>query len=299
VQLIDDEIFNILDNEKLNELFTENEVEEIKTAIKLVCKYHRGHLPITDGDFEIKRNKKFVNYFNLDVRPLEKVLEEDYPKLNNNIKEIIKHAARWLKFIDGTDVQSDRVVTTDYHFARQRRTKFEILSLIDKYSLTFGEYDKLMELKKLVEKINTEAFIKDQKDLFKQIEIIAKILENEVYVEISGRINKDEKGVNAPKKELLDVIAFKARQFPHFEKHRSVAAIYPTWLEWNNDKNESILHIKLIENTMEQKKTDIDKKEIEDIKQDMKDELDKANININGKKLKLSFEEKAEMNDDL
>jgi hypothetical protein len=298
VQLIDDKIFNILDNEKLNELFTNNEVEEIKTAIKLVCKYHRGHLPITEEDIKNGSTKNFVKYFTLDVRPLTQVLEEDYPNLNENIKEIIKHASRWLKFIDGTDVQSDRVVTTDYHFARQRRTKFEILTLIDKYTTTFGKYDNLRELKKLVERIKTEAFIKDQKNLFDNIGTIAEKIENEVYIDIVDKIDKNEKGINDPKKELLDVIAFKARQFPHFEKHRSVAAIYPTWLEWDKDKNESFLHIKLIENTMDQKKADINKEEIEEIKKEIKKELDKANITINGKKLKLSFEEKAEMKDD-
>lgn len=47
--------------------------------------------------------------------------------------------------------------------------------------------------------------------------------------------------------ELLDTIAFKASQFTHFEKHRSVAAIYPTWLEWDNQNMFDIkLHLKII-----------------------------------------------------
>jgi hypothetical protein len=325
VQLIEEginsnyNIFDILTPDKINKQ-TENKINyvdleeifkekknEIIDAIKLVCKYHRGYLAVDKKDSSSE--KIYAKIFNLDIRPLEKVLENDYSEMDENLKKIIIHASKWLKFIDATDVQADRIITASHHIARLSRTKFEVLNLIEKYLINFPNSNLIQlikEVKNKVENINTKTLTSNQNNLYDEIENISKELEDIVYNFIQLKISKKEFNLNDSEIELLNLISFKARQFPHFEKHRSVAAIYPTWLEWNNNEeekknNELILHLNIIKNVVDQnifKDDDEIIKVIKGIQNEIKEELDKANITINGKKLKLSFEEKAEMMND-
>lgn len=315
VQLIEEgiisnlNIFDILTPDKINEqnekeityvdleeIFKEKK-NEIIDAIKLVCKYHRGYLAVDKKDNSSE--KIYSKIFNLDIRPLEKVLEVDYPKMDENLKKIIKHAAKWLKFIDATDVQSDRIITASHHIARLRRTKFEVLNLIEKYLIHYPESNliyEIKEMKKYIENINTNVLTASQTDehanYYKKIEKISKKIEDLIYYFIGFTLENNKININNPELELLDLIAFKARQFPHFDKHRSVAAIYPTWLEWDNCEkekkiNEMILHLNIFKNEFDKNNIEIPKDVLERIENSIKEELDKAKITIHNKKLKL------------
>ncbi len=124
--------------------------KEIIEAIKLVCKYHRGYLPIDNTDKGHNSQKLFVETFKIDTIPLEALLYSTHSPINDDLlKKVIIHAARWLKFIDGTDVQADRIITDAHHRARLNRTKFEALTLIDKYKNNYCNAVFLQELQKL------------------------------------------------------------------------------------------------------------------------------------------------------
>lgn len=288
-------IFNILssdesqsnENMDLKDIFKEDK-NEIVEAIKLVCKYHRGYLPI---DSEKKAGeKKFVDFFNLDTTSLEDILCPNNSTIKDKtLKNIVIHAARWLKFIDSTDVQADRIITDSYHLARQRRTKFEIITLIDQYQNLYEKNKNLNIIKELVEKIDTENINKNNYKNFEKIEKYAKYIENKVYYDLGYNLGKPYTKFNNPELELLDLIAFKAIQFPHFEKHKSVAAIYPTWLKWDKNNNDLVLHLKLIPNVIGDQNLKKDNPVIGKIKKDIENELKEANIKINNKKLSLKF----------
>ncbi|PNR87489.1 hypothetical protein HWHPT5561_09400 [Petrotoga sp. HWH.PT.55.6.1] len=307
VQFIDeykneDSIFNIFEpigenDVDLKKLFG-NKKEEILEAVKLISKYHRGYLPI-DKDRESK-SKEYVQIFGIDTTPLKELLESGRsPIKDEELKKLVIHAARWLKFIDGTDVQADRIVTNSYHSARLKRTKFEILSLIDKYELNFPNSVNLKTLKELVKKVSVgpldTANANEQRKLFADIKDKSQALETQVYEYIKKQISNGNYSINNPEMELLDTIAFKSLQFEHFEKHRNIAAIYPLWLEWYNDEDaqEIYLHLNLIKNVANNDDTEFKDKVIEEIKKDIKGELEGANLRIMGKILKLSFDKKA------
>ncbi len=320
VQLIEEEqnnknMFGILETNKKNDkirydldnIFGNNK-KEIIEAIKLVCKYHRGYLPIDNTDKGHNSQKLFVETFKIDTIPLEALLYSTHSPINDDLlKKVIIHAARWLKFIDGTDVQADRIITDAHHRARLNRTKFEALTLIDKYKNNYCNAVFLQELQKLkneIELIDVESLtsenLEKQKELYIKIESICKNLESEVYNFVKAKLLKPEieYNINSSEMELLDTIAFKASQFTHFEKHRSVAAIYPTWLEWDNQNMFDIkLHLKIIKNKMNNANFEIHEKVIEDIKNDINKELEGANISFGGKKLKLIFDEDEGQND--
>jgi hypothetical protein len=307
VQFIDeykneDSIFNIFEpigenDVDLKKLFGDKK-EEILEAVKLISKYHRGYLKI-DKDRESK-SKEYVKIFEIDITPLEKLLESERSTIKDEeLKKLVIHAARLLKFIDGTDVQADRVVTNSYHSARLKRTKFEILSLIDKYELNFPNSLNLKDLQELVKGVEVGPVNvvkeKNPRDLFDEIKKKAEALEKQVYEYIKKQISNGKYSINNPEMELLDTIAFKSLQFEHFEKHRNIAAIYPSWLEWNNDEDtqEIYLHLNLIENVTNNDDTEFTDQVIEEIKKDIEQELEGANLRIMGKSLKLSFDKKA------
>jgi hypothetical protein len=180
-----------------------------------------------------------------------------------------------------------------------KRTKFEILSLIDKYELNFPNSVNLKTLKELVKKVSVGPLdstnANEQRTLFADIKDKSQALETQIYEYIQKQISNGNYSINNPEMELLDTIAFKSLQFEHFEKHRNIAAIYPLWLEWNNDEDtqEIYLHLNLIKNVANNDDTEFKDKVIEEIKKDIEKELEGANLRIMGKSLKLSFDKKA------
>ena len=252
LNLIEDKNFDILAQEKafdkssktLTALFKEKTAEVIE-SIKLICKYHRGYI---------------INTFEINVVPLEKVLNESIIIKDKILKDIIIHATKWIKFIDGTDVQNDRIVTKTFHEFKKKKTIFDLSLIIDDFL-----------------KNTTSIFTED-------IEKIKKYLKEKNFEKIDN-ISKNIENEDSDIKELSDVskIIFKARQFNHFDKHFTINTIIPTWIKWNSENNDMILHLKLIKNPESTLST-------KPIEKDIKEELENANIFIDNKKLTLKFE---------
>ena len=228
-----------------------------------------------DEDIAIGKKKNICNLFRLDTSPLKKVIKGKIG--DEKLSQVVIHAARWLKFIDGTDVQADRIITPQYNIIRKKRTAYEALFLIEKHLLKYksAEYkDELIKLKELLEK---EEFLK-----VKEIKIgLEKMLLEEV-----NPIIQDMNFLKFydPRYEELAHIIFKVSQFEHFEKHNAVGAIYPVAFTCNG---QAQLVIEIIPNISEQKDAKNVESEIERIYEDIEEELEKAEIKVRGMKLKL------------
>ncbi|WGS65197.1 hypothetical protein [Marinitoga aeolica] len=280
VQLIEDYNYDVLAIENdfegisLRKIFIDKTLEVV-SSIKMICKYHRGYLGV---DRE-SNNKKFAEIMNLDIRKLEDVFNPD----DELLKRITMYLAKWLKFIDGTDVQADRVVTENYHKNRIERTKNEIIYLIDKlksnYEINDNYYNSINIIK---DKLSKHTKINNEKELIDDMKLVekeAEKLEGYVYENIDNMNNMFE---------LIDKIAFKARQFGHFNKHKSVSAVIPEWLEYSNKDNNKKLHIKLIKNI---EVSEIDNSTLDKIKKDIIDEFNNSNLakDINIKEVIISY----------
>ncbi|MBM7560455.1 hypothetical protein [Marinitoga litoralis] len=269
LQLIEDFNYDVLAIENdfegisLRKIFRDKTLEVV-SSIKMICKYHRGYLGV-DKESDIN-NKDFVKIMNLDTRKLEDVFNPE----DELLKKITMYLAKWLKFIDGTDVQADRVVTENYHKNRLERTKNEIIYLIDKlksnYEINDNYYNSINIIK---DKLSKHTKIHNEKELIEDMKLVekeAEKLEQYVYENIDNINNM---------LELIDKIAFKARQFSHFNKHKSVSAVIPEWLEYSNKDNNKKLHIKLIKNI---EVSEIDNAVLKKIKKDINDEFNNSNL---------------------
>ncbi|HEU23543.1 hypothetical protein [Athalassotoga sp.] len=269
-QLIENE--NLLDGiEKIDE--DKEKIAKLKKAIMYVSKYHRQYLPI--GENENPSRKDFIDNLKIKIKSLEARLDEDELfKDSKEWKEMIMLAARWLKFIDSTDVQSDRTVMDEYTQVRVQRTKDEIESLC---------YDFLANNSMLSKLDMTERILKTLKYLNKQnwkaLDNVACEIEDVVYKEIRSNLE------NAADKKVIfideyikkaDRIAFKSRQFQHFEKHQAVKSIMP---EFYNPE-EKTLYIKIYP----EKK--VPKEKIEEIKKDINNEFKSSGLQLANEKLK-------------
>lgn len=107
-------------------------------VIKLCIIYHRRKTPF------LRESKREDSKF---IYSLEEVVEKNYP----SIKEELLLSAALLSFIDGLDVQSDRVVGEEYKEMRETRDKYEIdyhLGILESASDKFKEVNqKLKEMK--------------------------------------------------------------------------------------------------------------------------------------------------------
>ncbi|KAF2961314.1 hypothetical protein [Fervidobacterium sp. 2310opik-2] len=267
VQLIDDPFYDILaintpfKGEKLSDIFKEK-TDEIVQSIKLISKYHRGYLGI---DSEINgKISKFVQRMMLDTRKMDDV----YNPEDKLLKKITLYVTKWLKFIDGTDVQADRIITESYHKNRLERTRNEILYLVEllkngNYNLSRNMFDQILQIEKSLKfLITTNNGNKEELD---EIDTIAVKLEDFVY-----------ENIESPSKEIeiIDKIAFKSRQFNHFEKHKSVSAVIPEWLEWKKGSNLKTLHIRLVRNLDLNTSDEV----LEKIKKDIESEMEGSNL---------------------
>lgn len=134
--------------------------EEFKNACKLAILYHRKEMPLHPGHVEeIKKNKCYEAY------PLEKVVDEI--GFWENIKDKVVFTAAFLSFIDGLDVQSDRVGSKEYSKMRNIRDKYEInfhKYVLEKLSIN-GFYDKACELENLWENEEYDQLKKEDKNI--------------------------------------------------------------------------------------------------------------------------------------
>ncbi len=249
--------------------------EEILYAILFICKYHRGYLGIDKKHKE--KEKDFVEILGLDTTPLKMALDSCKFINDEKLKSLIIHITRWLKFIDGTDVQADRIITDSYHDIRLNRTRYEILNFIQKFQKKYFDnhyyYNLVGEIKEKVENNDFPAI----KDLNKDIE-------KEVYDFIGKHLKNKDLNIYNSMYEELSQISFKAAQFEHFEKHKAIGAIYPVALEYKNNEKEAYLSLEIIRNE------GVDNDVIKKIKKEINDELEMAEIFINNRKLFLRVE---------
>jgi len=261
------------ESKKVTDLFGEK-TDEIIEALILICRYHREHLGI-DEDIASDKKKDICNLFRLDTSPLKKVIKGKIG--DEKLSQVVIHAARWLKFIDGTDVQADRIITPQYNIIRKKRTAYEALFLIEKHLLKYdsAEYkNELISLKELLEK---EEFLK--------VKEIKSRLEKMLLEEVNPIIqDMNFLKFYDPRYEELAHIIFKVSQFEHFEKHNAVGAIYPVAFTCNG---QAQLVIEIIPNISEQKDAENVESEIKRIYEDIEEELEKAEIKVRGMKLKL------------
>jgi hypothetical protein len=258
--------------------------DKIKEAVKLVSRYHRGHMPITGKiNSETKNKKKFIKIFNIDINPLEEVVKRKFKGLEDWQKTTIQ-VARWLKFIDGTDVQADRTVDKNYRIYRVQRTAHEILNLIDLFNPKPNEKPQIYELYKCVEKISNSKYNSnsDEHELGIRAEEIGKEIESIIYSQLKAIINSTEDEViNVPERlRILDRIAFKARQFPHFEKHNLVNFVFPRfYCEKSASKSlDQTLYIRINVNDDEVKTGISLRKTLYNVKKDFIKEFENAGL---------------------
>ncbi|HQQ57314.1 MAG TPA: hypothetical protein PKY42_12055 [Mesotoga sp.] len=158
----------------------------------------------------------------------------------------------WLRFIDATDVQSDRTVDTNYFRARVLRTIYEIQSLgyeFERISVSKHAPRKLVaELLEKLKELREEFMASEKlnKITAKEIADIAESLEKRwVYPEIEEAIQKQNISLAADLK-LLSKISFKAIQFPHFEKHNTINYVYPEhFIEKGEEKDSGTLRLRI------------------------------------------------------
>jgi hypothetical protein len=268
-QLIENE--NILDGiEKIDE--DKEKIEKLKKAIMYVSKYHRQYLPI--GENENPSSKKFTENLKMKIKSLEGRLNEDELfEDSKKWKEMIMLASRWLKFIDSTDVQSDRTVMDEYTQIRVQRTKDEIESLCYDFLANNSMLSKLDMAEKI---LRTLKYLNAQN--WGALDDVACEIEDLVYKEIRSKLE------NAVDKKVIfideyikkaDRIAFKSRQFRHFEKHQAVKSIMP---EFYNPK-EKKLYLKIYSEDK------VSEENIDKIKEDIKKEFENSCLTSANKKL--------------
>ena len=281
--LQEEEVYHLLEPEEEYEDWIEKETwERIKKAVKLVSRYHRGHMPIDKESLPSKR-KKFMDVFSLSPATLEEEVDKAFGN-DQNWKKLTIVAARWLKFIDGVDVQADRTVDPAYRKIRIRRTAYEIKNLIENFLADYSEYTEvtghLKEIHTLVSDIlndkNTDGSIGIK------IEKIAKEIEsNFFYPKLKEAFKSNEKHIVIPQwLRLLNRIAFKALQFPHFEKHNLIRYVYPKFFRkysvcGNFDRT---LYLSLSVNKDEITDTNRASKVLEGVKNDIVNEFKKAGL---------------------
>lgn len=224
--------------EGIEHLFEGEKRNNILKAIRLVCKYHRGYLRIENQG---GKDKVFARIFDLDITPLETVLEKEFT--DDNWRKLTKTAAQWLRFIDGTDVQSDRALSRDYTKIRSERTAMEAFNIGQDLLMTQTDYLKQLGLKQIfVDSLEMLSSFENKEGFWKMLGDNGSEIETIFYEELRRIIVRgtDKEFYTVPF-ELKQVakFAFKIRQFPHFKKHATVKMVYPNFFrEKNPELNE-------------------------------------------------------------
>lgn len=280
VQMLEEKIrgkeFQLLKG--LEDLINGQELEKMKIAIKLVCKYHRGYLKIKNKG---GKDKRFAKIFRLDLTPLEEVLKKAFNHDPDWIP-LTQIAAQWLRFIDGTDVQADRAQSKDYSRIRTERTAMESYNIALELMNQHNDYIRSLNLEFDLQKTMKElkAFRKEpeNEDWAEELEKKGGYLENVVYnvIEEIVKLGTNEEYFKIPYElKQLARFAFKIRQFPHFNKHASVLMGYPRFYREKYDESEQKQGKLFIQYIIEKENEKIEKT----LRKDVTDEFETALIN--------------------
>ena len=260
--------------------------DNIKTAVKLVTRYHREYMPITGKPGKLK---DIVKMLSMEPEPLDKVVAASFA--DENWQKLTIMAARWLKFIDGTDVQSDRTVEPNYFKTRVLRTITEIEALAVELEsnteispfIRNEVSDLVSEVGKLRASFEASEYKSMNRDLAISISNKASELEkNTLYPMIRKRIDECKGTITMPNwLKLLSKISFKAVQFPHFEKHNMVNYVYPRFFMEKSLFGNTDGTLRLSINIERESKNDMNSliKIIDGVKKDIVKEFVRAGLN--------------------
>ena len=299
VQMIDkNKVFPLL--EEMDSVLGEKKSGNMLKAIKLVCEYHRGFMPV-DGTTQPKP-KNFTELFDLQLLPLEYRVLEEFPN-QDEWQNLTLTAARWLRFIDATDVQADRTVAPEFTKTRARRTYFEARNLLEE--LLSHEEDSLKEwqvFKDLlqVEKLLDDKFLHDEFPFATagKLEKKGEKLEKKVYAQLEKAISSHYDGgrICIPQSlRSLERLAFKIRQFVHFEKHSVVQMVYPRFFREKafEEQDRGTLFIQFNMGNQNKESNLLPKQLKNQIEEDLQEEFERAGIEKLGcglKRIAVSFE---------
>jgi CRISPR/Cas system-associated protein Csm6 len=228
---------NLLSYNRINE---ENYLEEKTTSdvIATIAKYHRNKMPLT-GD--CPWNDKIFQ--DIKVEPLCKELND---KLNDKELKIYSFyplkpervllITALLRFIDGCDVQSDRVVDEDYLYMRDKRTMEEI-EVYKKSLETYKTmldcidselYQKVFEvIQEYEEDSKNRGSNNDHKYILSLEENDLKSLEEKILQKVKEILINNKNCVEfLTPLSVADKIIFKLRQRFHFLKHSYIKLVY-------------------------------------------------------------------------
>lgn len=229
---------NLLSYERIKNKNPLND-QETSNSIALICRYHRNRMFLY-GD-ERWQDKIFKG---ISVEPLEKVLNYKEAKVYKKYvdRNEILLIASILRFIDGCDVQSDRVVTPEYRDLREKRTKEEIdyyLIFLEKRKELWDLLSEPNELNflycKVKEFLNKYQNLKDtwtrmskaeKTEMENKHEELQKEIKQELKACIDNRIDKSKREIVQHSLGLLDRILFKKIQEAHFIKNSGIKVVY-------------------------------------------------------------------------
>ncbi|MEO0082671.1 MAG: hypothetical protein ABIL25_10370 [candidate division WOR-3 bacterium] len=167
-----------------------------KEAVALLAEYHRGRMKLLNENGATEFDEPYGHAILTGRRPtLESKLKElrDSKGLPDGIvPEHMLLLAAILRFVDGCDVQADRIGGTEYLEARRKRTEDEVKFL----------QDRLKVLQSNHKECRYSAFAK--------------------YA--SPRSSEDTVALQVV--SLQDQIKFKRKQFEHFKEHQSIALAF-------------------------------------------------------------------------
>ena len=227
----------------------------LKAFVPLLAAHHRGYTSLKGNKgnpSDLINSVGLLIYgneaFEETLRPLEerfKDLEREFgDKLPFDAEDFLRVTAL-LRIIDGSDVQSDRIVSDEYLKARLIRTKDEANFLSSQFNAyksdQLSEYNELIDkLKDFASSIDVDAVCGGNfADEGGQIENKCKEIYRKVFADLKKIKDKygecDVWGEVQTKEPSLFIglslanrIAFKWEQFLHFYKHQSVSFVLPS-----------------------------------------------------------------------
>ena len=207
-----------------NRIKKENYLEEKTTSdvIATISKYHRNKMPLI-GD--CPWNDKIFQ--DIKVEPLcEELNDKKYCCYPLEPERVLLITAL-LRFIDGCDVQADRVVDEDYLYMRDKRTMEEI----EVYKKSLETYKTMLEC--IDSELYQEVFEvihkyeKDSKNRGSNNEKDLKLLEGEILRKVREILINNKNCVEfLTPLSVADKIIFKLRQRFHFLKHSYIKLVY-------------------------------------------------------------------------
>jgi hypothetical protein len=210
------EFHNVLSSELIE---AEQDLDkDLKPVVVALSTYHRNKMPLYEGQDSFKREP-----FSIEVKPLE---ETNLTGTDIGINRVMLLAAL-LRFLDGCDVQADRIIDQNYKKAREKRTNNEIaiygdrleqlIKSLDEKDSLYKELDNCKdELNKQLESWGNGESKKKSRKALKQF------IQEKAYTIF-------ESGQNASHLEILgliDSILFKREQEEHFLKHGGIECVY-------------------------------------------------------------------------